>query len=331
MSRQGCSPIVLAWKARLLRRLLYLFAAALVLLLVAELFCRFCLELGDPPLSMADPEIEYLFKPNQACKRFGNVIRYNSYSMRSDDFPRGKASADEFRVMVFGDSVVNGGSRIDQRQLATSLLQAELHASLRRPVVVGNISAGSWGPPNMLAYAQRYGFFDADVVVVVLSSHDYGDVPTYQPVVGVNRSFPDRKPLLALTEAVGRYLPQYLPQAWRSQIEGDPVVLSPTGAQIEWSLWAVRELARLARDGGAAVVAVHHWTRDELIHGPQPGRERLARQWESQKVGFLDLHEHEAAMHYIDNIHLSVAGQRMLADQLSRAMGTSDSIRRGGN
>jgi hypothetical protein len=178
-----------------------LLGAVLVgLFLAAESFCRFYLGLGDPPLSMADPRIEYLFKPNQNCRRFGNTIRYNAWSMRSDDFPARKADPNEYRVMVFGDSVVNGGALTDQSKLATMILQERLRADLKRPVIVGNISAGSWGPPNMLAYAQKFGLFDADVVVVVLSSHDYADVPTFTPVVGVDPSFPEHRPWCATWE-----------------------------------------------------------------------------------------------------------------------------------
>ncbi len=190
-------------------------AAAFLILLAAslgsELFCRFRLGLGDPPLSVADPEIEYLFAPNQHVRRFGNRIDYNAWSMRSDDFAPRKGQSNEFRVMVFGDSVVNGGSQTDQSSTATSILQRDLARLLNRPVVVGNISAGSWGPPNMLAYLRRFGLFDADVVVIVLSSHDYADAPTFEPTVGVNADFPERKPWCATWEAITRYLPRYVP------------------------------------------------------------------------------------------------------------------------
>jgi hypothetical protein len=47
----------------------------LVLLVAGELFARFYLGLGDPPLSEADSKIEYLFKPDQDCHRRGANIR----------------------------------------------------------------------------------------------------------------------------------------------------------------------------------------------------------------------------------------------------------------
>src|SRR3954462_12635056 len=62
----------------------------LAMLIGGEVFARFYLGLGDPPLLMSYPQIEYLFKPNGTYRRFGNHIHYNAYSMRSDDFPAHK-------------------------------------------------------------------------------------------------------------------------------------------------------------------------------------------------------------------------------------------------
>src|SRR5206468_1208991 len=143
--------------------------------------------------------------PDQDCRRLGHRIKYNHYSMRSDDFPEHKTDRNELRALVVGDSVINGGVPTDQSELATEILKRRLAEDLKRPVVVGNISASSWGPPNELAYLKRYGLFDADVLVIVVSSHDYVDVPTFVPVVDVDRSFPGHKPVSALWEGIDRY------------------------------------------------------------------------------------------------------------------------------
>ena len=45
------------------------------------------------------------------------------------------------------------------------------------------------------AYVRRYGLFESDVLVIVVSTHDYGDAPTFQPVVGT-ADFPDM-PIIA--------------------------------------------------------------------------------------------------------------------------------------
>lgn len=90
------------------RRLLRLGGIGICVIVLGELFARFYLGLGDPPLSVAHPTIEYMFKPNQDVYRFGNRQLYNRYGMRSPYFDREK-SDDELRILVIGDSVVNGG------------------------------------------------------------------------------------------------------------------------------------------------------------------------------------------------------------------------------
>ena len=95
--------------------------AIFVLLLLGELFARFVLGLGDPPLSIGDKEIDYLFAPNQECNRFGNSIVYNDFSMRCDFTLKG--TNPKRRIFVVGDSVVNGGVLTDHKDLATTILQ----------------------------------------------------------------------------------------------------------------------------------------------------------------------------------------------------------------
>ncbi len=198
-------------KRNLLKKYLSLAGIAFTaIVLILEVFSRFVLGLGDPPLSMPHPTIEYLFQPNQKCKRFGNIVSFNSYSMRSDKFEKHKINKEEFRVMIFGDSVINGGNLTDQSELATTILQNKLSQIVNRPVVVGNISAGSWGLPNLLAYAMEFGFFDADIVIIILNSEDYADIPTFETLNP--DTHPENKHFLAVVEGITRYLPRYLPR-----------------------------------------------------------------------------------------------------------------------
>ena len=189
-------------------RKLFVLLLALAVIVSGELFCRVVLGLANPPLYVADPQIEYMMKPDQDVRRFGNHVFVNHWGMRSPEISQHKQNSDEIRVLIFGDSVVNGGSETDQSLLATTQMQQRLQATIGRPVVVGNISAGSWGPGNWLAYAKRYGFFDADILVLVVNSGDFADNPTFEPL---KSSHPTQKPLFALQEAVFRYLPRYLP------------------------------------------------------------------------------------------------------------------------
>ena len=67
-----------------MKKRLLAFSIAAIIVVLAELIARYTLGLGDPPLAIADCEIDYIFAPNQNCNRFGNHIVYNDASMRCD-------------------------------------------------------------------------------------------------------------------------------------------------------------------------------------------------------------------------------------------------------
>jgi hypothetical protein len=304
------------WWRWVLRALIGLLA----LLIAGELFARFYLGLGDPPLSMFDADMEYRAKPSMTYRRFGNHIHYNAYSMRSEDFPAHKSSPDELRVMVFGDSVINGGAPTDDSQLATKLLEKELSRDLHRPVIVGNISAASWGPPNQLAYAKKFGLFDADVVVIVLSSHDYADSPDFMPVVDVDSDFPGHRPWCALQEGFSRYLlHRYV--HFRSNA---PAAKSGAALQkdIDTCSLALRDLIALAKARGAKVIVAQHLESTEFPGHEKPGHaviEDIVKQAGVPDVQFGPaFHASRRAKKdpWRDNIHPNATGQRLMADLL---------------
>ena len=293
----------------------------LAVLIAAELFLRIHYGLGDPPLSIADPDIEYVFAPSQEVRRLGNRIHYNAYSMRSDDFPRRKSDPRELRVLTIGDSVINGGAQTDQADLATSILQRQLTERLNRPVIFGNVSASSWGPINELAYVKKYGLFDADVLLIVISSHDYADVPTPEPEVGVQLGLPDRKPLLALQEVVVRYLWPRITGMTADATMPDP--RPPEQKHIDASLTALRELIDLGQSSGAEVVVAQHWELDEQSGKPMlPGHEMIRRLATDTGATVVQLgpafrEERRAGREPMrDVIHPNAIGQRVIADVL---------------
>jgi hypothetical protein len=304
--------------------------AALVVVLCGELLSRFYLGLGHPPLSQAHPTIEYLFKPNQDVYRFGNHFKTNRYGMRSADFPPQKADPSELRVLVYGDSVINGGNLTDQSHLATTYLQQALAADLHRPVIVANISAGSWGPPNELAYMRQFGFLDADIVVLVLSSSDYDDAPTFEPLNPLTH--PTEEPISALWEGVTRYLPRYIGAATVNEAGIVPDSRHVANRRdIEICLAAEKELLESAKSSGIRVLLLQHWTRAELHNRqPLPGH-ALIRQTAAE-AGVPIIEDAEAMQARIkagrnpfrDDIHPNEEGQRVLGELLLQALlGTS--------
>jgi lysophospholipase L1-like esterase len=304
-------------------------AAICALALGGEWFARSVLGLGDPPLSITHPRIEYMYAPNQDVLRFGKRFLINGYGMRSAPFAVRKGP-DELRVLVFGDSVVNGGNLRDHDDLATTLLTYDLlPVAGGKKVVVGNVSAGSWGPGNWLAYSQTYGFFDADVVVLVASSHDVGDNPTFAPLDP--NTHPTKKPLLALTEGMTRYLPRYLPAFLIGQPapEGGATQASPTitDRNRAQGLDDLRTFLLAARDSGAAVLVVQWPEREEVAAGvPEDGfadLTGLARELGMKNIvaapsvaAALD----QGHSVYRDNIHPNDEGQKVLADLLRREL-----------
>lgn len=58
----------------------------------------------------------------------------------------------------WGDSIVHGRVLLDQDELATSRVAGLLP---ERDVEVANVAAGSWGPPNLLAFLEVHGSLDA--------------------------------------------------------------------------------------------------------------------------------------------------------------------------
>ncbi|HZZ45061.1 MAG TPA: GDSL-type esterase/lipase family protein [Tepidisphaeraceae bacterium] len=298
-------------------------ATFVAIFIAAELFSRFYLGLGDPPLSMTDAKMEYLFKPGD-YHRFGNHIFFNQYSMRSGPVTEHKTDPAELRVLMVGDSVINGGSLTDDSQLATSILQERLHAALHRPVFVGNISAGSWGPPNELAYLEKFGLFDADALVIVVSSHDYADAPDFKPVVDVNPAYPSHRPVLAVQELVMRYL---LPRILHTQDPPDPgtvALKTPDKKDIEWCLESLRQMIRLAREHGMAVIVAQHWQRNEIEPGVPAATGQIAQadaardeHVEPVELGPAFKQDVDAGHNpYRDVIHPNAEGQKLIADTL---------------
>jgi hypothetical protein len=306
----------------LARRLKWLLILTVAGLAGGEIFARFYLGLGDPPLSQTHPTIEYLFKPNQRVHRFGNLFQTNRYGMRGDDFLPQKSDPRELRVMVYGDSVVNGGNLTDQSRLATSILQRDLTRNFHRPTVVGNVSAGSWGPPNELAYLRQYGSLDADVIVLVLSSSDYNDAPTFEPLNPLTH--PVEAPVSALWEGITRYLPRYLNGATVNESGVIPNSLEvPNKRDIELSLAAERDFIEMTKSESVKLLIVQHWTETELR-----SRHALTGHTEIRRVAaeagapvyddadvlqsFLSAGKNP----YRDDIHLNDLGQQALAGLL---------------
>lgn len=277
-------------------------------LALAELGLRQVFGYGPEPKLEPHPTIEYLYAPSQETRRFGRRYFINQWSMRSEDVPRHKSRAGECRVLVLGDSVLFG-KELDQSQLAT--VGAELLLSrANAPTRVMNVSAASWGPPNHLAYIQHYGVFDADVAVVVVSSHDYADAPHGQNSRGT-------PPYLALRELQRQIFAR-----------NAPVAPSEPAAPIDIKVATLgfHSLLLALRNQHASPTVLLHPTVAEVQGGPEPGRSVLRAICAQLGVPVRDLTGlvrdslASGQSPYADSIHLSAAGHRLLATAIVQAV-----------
>lgn len=167
--------------------------SALVVLL--EFTLRFAFGFCDALLYQSSDNYEYIAQPNQNRHRFGAHIHYNSYSQRNEE-----PDSTRVKILGLGDSVIFGGTWMDQDSLATTLFSNETGMQML------NISAGSWGPDNCAAYLKEKGTFGAKAMILVCSSHDAYDVMSFTPVVGFYPTYPERQYRLAIVELMDRYL-----------------------------------------------------------------------------------------------------------------------------
>jgi hypothetical protein len=290
-------------------------------MIAAELMARFALGLGDPPLFQKDDAIEYVMKPG-TYHRFGHAIHINRWSQRSPDIEAKKSDPNELRVLVIGDSVVNGGALLDDAQIATRLLEDALRTQLARPVRVLNIAAGSWGPQNQLAYLQKFGTFDAAAAVVVWNSHDAWDVPRFD---GLRADQPQRRPSLAVGELLTRYA---LPRLRRSA----PPAPAPTDNDFDQAMQSAIDLIAFTRSHNLPIAIVLHETRSELEgkshadHSLGRGRQLLKDMVTTTgiplsftRIQFAPALTQGDAV-FQDDIHPTASGQKLLAECLEQAV-----------
>lgn len=182
-------------KLRVSKKWITISVSLLVLFVFVEIILRYVFGFCDAVLYQSSPAYEYIAQPNQHRYRFFSHIDYNSYSQRSEEPDSTKTI-----VLGLGDSVILGGTMLDQDSVATTLFSKETGMQML------NISSGSWGPDNCAAYLKEKGTFGAKAMVLVCSSHDAFDVMSHIPVVGIYPNYPDKQYKLAIWEVIDRYL-----------------------------------------------------------------------------------------------------------------------------
>jgi hypothetical protein len=304
-------------------KILLIIVTALVgIIVIVEGSLRLIVGLGNPLIYLADEEIGYLLAPNQQVRRRGNRIEINQYSMRSKAIAPQKPTS-TWRIMLLGDSIVNGGWWTDRDETISALIEGQLTSnSMAYIVEVLNASANSWGPRNQLAYVRRFGLFEADALVLIINTDDlFATAPTSLPV-GRDRNYPDRKPPLALVELYTHLWGKDQP------IEGMEAIQTEGGDRVGLNLQAIREIKQLALDANTQfILAMTPLLREVGESGSRDyeikARNRLQEFATSEQIVYVDFLPifrdfPQPEFLYRDHIHLSPPGNQLVSDSLSQ-------------
>lgn len=312
-----------------MKLLLVILAVLAGLVVVLEVGLRLLFGFGNPPIYIGDEKIGYLLAPNQRTRRFGNRIAINEYSMRSPTITL-KRPASTLRVLLLGDSIANGGWWTDQTDTLSALMTQQLQSANHSysQVEALNASANSWCPRNELAYLQRFGTFEAQILVLLINTDDlFGTAPTSLPV-GRDRNYPDRKPPLnlALAEVFNRYLTK------APSIPEMRAVQAEEGDRVGRNLEAIEQIKTLVNASGAQfLLAMTPLLREIGEPGPRDyelkARQRLTDFAQAQNITYIDFlpvfNSTEAPETlYRDHIHLSPQGNQIVNEAIGRSLQT---------
>ncbi len=302
------------------RILLVVVFALIVLLVISEIMLRIIWGFGAPLLSVPDADIDYYFRPDQKCVRFGNRVVYNNKSMRMDyDIKDADRNCID-RIIVCGDSVINGGTLTDQKDVATNIVQSRYPTNV---VQVLNVSAGSWGPGNILAYLKKFGGFDATGIIIEVDSHDlWEDDPRVSggSIVGRDLAFPGEKPICAIHELLTRYVWPSIRSKLGLGTVNYKVDVPHWGSETDieaqtYNLNCMAELYRLPVKHKALLI---HRSRSESASGLLTyGEQRFREQAEEFGVAVYLL-ELDPDSDYRDIIHPNESGQCKMADLIDK-------------
>lgn len=305
---------------KLKKRLYWLITGVVLTFVCIESGLRLGLGLGYPVLSMADSQTGYRFQPNQNRRRLGKTIQYNQYSQRSDPVVMPKPE-NTLRILMVGDSVLNGGTLIDQSQTISELLETQL-SSDNTSVEVLNASAGSWGIGNQLGYLRKFGFFDSDILILQIGTHDLVQPKSSSDRVGRDPNYPNRLPLLATQELCQRYLIPRVQRRLGLNASGEIPTTTELEAQFRQNMTYFQEIIALARRQSLPVYVLYTPNWVDVLPQPQDPlyKDEFLSLLESLQVPVIDLQERWSALpattvesYFRDSVHLTVSGNQAIA------------------
>ena len=305
-----------------MKTFLIILAGITGVLALTEIGLRLIMGLGTPPLYTADPEIGYLLAPNQKLQRQGSLYETNQYSMRSSSL---KAEVDK-RILLLGDSVVNGSWWTDQSETLDRLLTQKLQDTVKSDVEVLNISANSWSTQNELAYLQRFGLFDASTLVLVINTDDLFATEPTSLAVGTP-SYPTQNPKLALIEYFQLFIAEPKPIPELNELKQS----TSERDRLTQNLAAISEIKAIADNANTEFILVLTPLLREFETGSTESelaaRTRLQELVDRENINYLDILSAWADFPqpeflYRDRIHPTPQGNIKLVEAILERLST---------
>lgn len=275
---------------------------------------------GNPALLQADAEAGYIFAPNQTVYRFGNKLEYNQFSQRSEQIAAKKPEG-TLRILMTGDSVLNGNNTTDQKETISELFEARL-LGIKKRVEVLNASAGSWGIGNQLGYIRKFGTFESDAVILQIGTHDLVQPTSSSSRVGNDSLMPNRKPLLAIQEVFDRHIMPKLSSVFVSDSPAAGVQVSEE-VRFRENMQKLEEIAVLVRAKNMQLFVLYTCDRADLL--PVPNQPKFKSQFFDRlkvlNVGVIDTHSAWSKLpatrvesYFRDGVHPTAQAYESIAD-----------------
>lgn len=275
-----------------------LFMAATVVCVVSilglELTIR-ALGIHDFPLFARDPASVYRMASSQRGRfRRRYSWCYNKFGMRHAEEPRDLAEA----VVILGDSVVDGGNHLDQRQTLAALVSMEIHEK------VYPVACHGWAVMNELgALTALPGWQHIKHLVWFINTGDLDTVGEGESEL----SFPTKRPIWLLFWLARRHIYRRNPRWWpwrRAEMNSAP--------RPDIRVKAIDRIRDVAEQIYGSITIVCYPTRDEKNCTDQFFRDIGSLRKNIKILSASDISEWSAEC-YIDNIHPNAHGVELLS------------------
>ena len=281
-------------------------------LIIAESLLRVLFGLGKPPLMVADKNIGYLYKANQNLRRFGNKIMYNEFHQRSDKL------LDEFayRVLIIGDSIVNGGQFTDQKDTIAEILERKLNACVGSKGEVLNASAKSWGLENEYEYVKKFGIFNADIVIIQAETSDFATPKATEDKVGTP-SHPSHNYFLAIEELLAYSRKSNIPKKnTKTSNLAEPINIAKIIA--DRNIDSLLKLTEIIKKEGSSCLVLLVPKKVES-EGERIVTQKFVNVLKKHNLNFINLADKKYNIeneYFKDNIHFNEKGRQYVSDIL---------------